>query len=265
MIVHNLSPVAFTIGNLEMHWYGIMYLIGFALGWILGRYRASKPDSGWTPVEVDDLLTGVMLGVIIGGRLGYVLFYDLPAYIHHPLEILKIWHGGMSFHGGLLGALAAFIYFAYTRHRSFWQVSDFVSPLVPQAIMWGRLGNFINGELWGKPTDLPWGMVFANSDEIPRHPSQLYEALLEGLILFLILWIYSAKPRPPGHVSGLFAIGYGVSRILVEFVRVPDAHLGYLAFGWLTMGQVLCLPLIAAGIWLMLRKEPKARKIHKSS
>lgn len=254
MLKHDLDPVAFSIGDIAMHWYGIMYLVGFALGWMLGRWRASRPNSGWTTTQVDDLLTLVMLGVIIGGRLGYVLFYDLPAYIHNPVEILRIWHGGMSFHGGLLGALAAFWYFARTRHCSFLQVSDFVAPLVPQAIMWGRLGNFINGELWGKTTDLPWGMVFHGAGPFPRHPTQLYEALLEGLLLFILLWIYSAKPRKTGRVSGLFAVGYGICRILVEFVRVPDAHLGYLAFGWITMGQLLCLPLIMVGLWLLLRK-----------
>lgn len=258
MLHHQISPVAFSIGNISMHWYGLMYLIGFALGWLLARWRASRPNSGWTPTEVDDLLTLVMLGVIIGGRLGYVLFYDLSAYLRDPLEILKIWHGGMSFHGGLLGALAAFWYFARSRHRSFLQVSDFVAPLVPQAIMWGRLGNFINGELWGKTTDLPWGMIFRGAGPYPRHPTQLYQALLEGLLLFIVVWVYSSRPRKPGRVSGLFAIGYGICRILVEFVRVPDAHLGYLAFGWLTMGQILCVPLIIVGLWLMFRPEKAA-------
>lgn len=255
MLVHNIDPVAFSLVGIEMHWYGLMYLFGFGLGWLLGRYRATRPGSGWKPVEVDDLLTLVMLGVIIGGRLGYVIFYDFSSYMKDPLEILKLWHGGMSFHGGLLGALGAFLYFARTRHRSFLQVSDFVAPLVPQAIMWGRLGNFINGELWGKPTDLPWGMVFRAADQLPRHPSQLYEALFEGLILFIVLWIYSSKPRKPGQVSGLFALGYATARIMVEFVRVPDAHLGYLAFGWLTMGQLLCLPLALLGLWLLLRPD----------
>lgn len=253
MLVHNISPVAFSIGSIQMHWYGLMYLVGFFLGWILGRYRAGKPDSGWSKTEVDDLLTCTMLGVIIGGRLGYVLFYDLHTYMQNPMEILRIWHGGMSFHGGLLGALGAFWYFARTRRRSFLAVSDFVAPLVPQALFWGRLGNFINGELWGKTTDLPWGIVFHGAGNLPRHPSQLYEALLEGLALFVVLWLYSAKPRKVGQVSGLFAIGYGLARMSVEFVRMPDAHIGYIAFGWLTMGQLLCLPLIAVGIWLVWR------------
>ncbi|MDE5831634.1 MAG: prolipoprotein diacylglyceryl transferase, partial [Desulfovibrio sp.] len=251
MFRHELSPTAFTIGNIEAHWYGLMYLAGFAIGWALGRYRAGRPGSGWTKPEVDDLLTASMLGVIIGGRLGYVIFYDPMAYLADPLEILRIWHGGMSFHGGLLGVLAAFFYFAKTRGMSFWEVSDFVTPLVPQAIFWGRLGNFINGELWGKPTDLPWGVIFRGAGEFPRHPTQLYEALLEGLVLFVVVWIYSSKKRRPGQVSGVFAIGYGIGRILIEFVRVPDAHIGYLAFGWVTMGQILCVPLIIAGVWLL--------------
>ena len=254
-----IDPVAFSIGSLQLRWYGLMYLFGFALGWILGRRRASRPGSGWTPADVDDLLTCVMLGIILGGRLGYVLFYDQPIYIHDPLEILRIWNGGMSFHGGLLGVLAAFWYFARARKKSFLEVSDFVAPLIPQGLFFGRLGNFINGELWGKVSDAPWAMVFPGGGPEPRHPSQLYEALLEGLALFIIVWVYSDKPRKPGAVSGLFAVGYGAFRFLVEFVRVPDAQLGYLAFGWLTMGQALCVPLILVGLWLMLRKGNGAR------
>lgn len=259
MIVHNFSPVAIDLGSFQLHWYGLMYLAGFVLGWLLGRWRASRPNSGWTKQDVDDLLTLVMLGVIIGGRLGYVLFYDLSAYLADPLEIIRIWHGGMSFHGGLLGALAAFWYFARSRKRSFLSISDFTAPLVPQAIMWGRLGNFINGELWGKASDLPWAVVFRGAGPSPRHPTQLYEALLEGLVLFVLLWIFSSKPRKPGAVSGFFAVGYSLARIFVEFLRLPDAHIGYLAFGWLTMGQVLCLPLMGVGLWLLLRPVPPSK------
>lgn len=255
MLVHNLDPVALRIGSFQLHWYGLMYLLGFGAGWLLGRYRAKKPGSGWSTRDVDDLLTWTMLGVIAGGRLGYILFYDPLTYLKDPLEIFRLWNGGMSFHGGLLGSLAAFWFFGKNHKKSFLQVSDFVAPLVPQAIFWGRLGNFINGELWGKTSSLPWAMIFPHGGSAPRHPSQLYEALLEGLLLFIILWIYSAKPRKPGRVSGLFAVGYGVFRWLIEFVRVPDAQLGYLAFNWLTMGQVLCLPLIAVGLWLLLRPE----------
>ena len=256
MTLPHIDPVALSFGNLQLRWYGLMYLAGFGLGWWLGRWRASRPNSGWRAADVDDLLTCVMIGIILGGRLGYVLFYDLPIYLSDPMEILRIWNGGMSFHGGLLGVLGAFWYFAHTRHRSFLDISDLVAPLVPPGLFFGRLGNYINGELWGKVTDSPWGVVFPGGGPYPRHPSQLYEALLEGLVLFTVVWIYSLKPRKRGAVSGLFALGYGVFRFTVEFVRVPDAQLGYLAFGWLTMGQLLCLPLIAVGLWLLCRQAP---------
>ena len=259
MITPHIDPVAVSIGGLQLRWYGLMYLIGFAVGWALGRRRAARPGSSWRPADVDDLLTCVMLGIILGGRLGYVLFYDLPAYVHDPMEILRIWNGGMSFHGGLLGVIGAFWHFARSRKRPFLEVADFVAPLVPQGLFFGRLGNFINGELWGKVSDAPWAMVLPGGGPYPRHPSQLYEALLEGLALFIVVWIYSAKPRRPGAVSGLFATGYGLFRFMVEFVRVPDAQLGYLAFGWLTMGQALCLPLILVGLWLLLRGDATPR------
>lgn len=248
-----IDPVALTIGSLQLRWYGLMYVLAFGLGWWLARRRAARPGSGWSARDVDDLLTCVMLGIILGGRLGYVLFYDLAAYLRDPLEIVRIWNGGMSFHGGLLGVLVAFWYFARSRGRSFLEVSDFVAPLVPQGLFFGRIGNFINGELWGKVSNAPWAVVFPAAGPYPRHPSQLYEAALEGALLFVLLWAYAAKPRKPGAVSGFFAVGYGVFRFMVEFVRVPDVQLGYLAFGWLTMGQLLCLPLIAVGLWLLLR------------
>lgn len=254
MIAPILDPVALNLGHLQVRWYGLMYLAGFALGWILGRRRAAKPGSGWTAADVDDLLTCVMVGIILGGRLGYVLFYDLPVYLDDPLEILRIWNGGMSFHGGLLGVLGAFWYYARSRGRSFLEVSDFIAPLIPQGLFFGRLGNFVNGELWGKVSDVPWAMIFPGGGPLPRHPSQLYEAALEGLVLGVVLWIFSAKPRKEGAVSGLFALGYAVFRFGVEFVRVPDVQLGYLAFDWLTMGQALCVPLFLAGLWLLCRK-----------
>lgn len=253
MTFPRIDPVAFSIGSLQLRWYGLMYLFAFVGGWILGRLRAARPGSGWQPRDVDDLLTFVMLGVILGARLGYVLFYDLAEYIRDPLEIFRVWNGGMSFHGGLLGVVGAFWYFSRTRKRSFLEVADFIAPLVPQGLFFGRMGNFINGELWGKPSDLPWAMIFPHGGPWPRHPSQLYEALLEGIVLFAVLWIFSAKKRAPGAVSGLFALLYGIFRFAVEFVRVPDVQLGYLAFGWLTMGQVLCLPLMAVGAWLLWR------------
>ena len=256
MNLAQIDPVALSIGSLHLRWYGLMYLAGFGIGWLLGRWRASRPGSGWTGPDVDDLLTCVMIGIILGGRLGYVLFYDLPVYINDPMEIVRIWNGGMSFHGGLLGVLGAFWYFARTRGRTFLEVSDFIAPLIPQGLFFGRLGNFINGELWGKVSDAPWAVVFPGAGPLPRHPSQLYEAALEGLALFIMVWVFSLKPRKTGAVSGLFALGYAVFRFAVEFVRMPDAQLGYLAFGWLTMGQLLCVPLMLAGAWLLCRKAP---------
>ena len=256
MNLAQIDPVALSIGSLQLRWYGLMYLAGFGLGWLLGRWRASRPGSGWTGPDVDDLLTCVMIGIILGGRLGYVLFYDLPVYINDPMEIVRIWNGGMSFHGGLLGVLGAFWYFARTRGRTFLEVSDFIAPLIPQGLFFGRLGNFINGELWGKVSDVPWAVVFPGAGPLPRHPSQLYEGALEGLLLFIMVWVFSLKPRKTGAVSGLFALGYAVFRFAVEFVRMPDVQLGYLAFGWLTMGQLLCVPLVLAGAWLLCRKAP---------
>lgn len=257
MLYPHIDPVVLSIGSFELRWYGLMYLVAFGVGWILARRRA-KRCPGWTAVDVGDLQTYVMLGIILGARLGYVLFYDLPVYLKDPTEILRVWNGGMSFHGGLLGVLAAFWYFARTRRRSFWEVADFIAPMIPQGLFWGRIGNFINGELWGKTSDLPWAMVFPSAGPLPRHPSQLYEAILEGALLFVVLWAFASRPRKRGAVAGFFALGYGLCRFGVEFVRVPDAQLGYLAFGWLTMGQLLCVPLIAAGLWLLLRPAPPA-------
>ncbi|HCK81356.1 MAG TPA: prolipoprotein diacylglyceryl transferase [Candidatus Competibacter sp.] len=253
MLVHpNFDPVAFALGPLQIRWYGLMYLLGFAGGWALGRYRAKRPDSGWSAAEVDDLVFYIALGVILGGRIGYILFYGLGSFWQNPLSLFRIWEGGMSFHGGFLGVLAALVLFDRKYRRGFWPTADFIAPLVPPGIFFGRIGNFINGELWGRVTDLPWGMVFQQTgDGLPRHPSQLYEAALEGVTLFVVVWLFSAKPRPTMAVSGVFALIYGIFRFLVEFVRQPDPQLGYLAFGWLTMGQVLSLPLIAVGILLL--------------
>lgn len=249
----SIDPVAFQIGPIEIHWYGLMYLVGFALGWWLGRLRARDPTRGWRAPEFDDLVVYVALGAVIGGRLGYVLFYDISHMLQAPLSILEVWRGGMSFHGGLIGVIIAIWLYARRHGRSFFQVADFVAPLVPPGLGAGRIGNFINGELWGKPTDLPWGMVFSHpyADDVARHPSQLYQAFLEGLVLFVVLWTFSRKPRPTMAVSGLFLAGYATLRFLVEFVRVPDQHIGYLAFGWLTMGQVLSLPMLVLGVLLL--------------
>ncbi len=247
----DIDPIAFHVGSWPVRWYGLMYLAGFAAFWWLGRVRAKEPGRGWRVEEVDDLLFYGALGVILGGRLGYVIFYDLPYTLSNPSNLIKIWQGGMSFHGGLLGVVAALWFFSRSTRRSFFQVSDFVAPLIPLGLGFGRIGNFINGELWGKTTSLSWGMVFPGAGALPRNPSQLYQALLEGLLLFLILWFFSKRPRPVMAVSGLFLLGYGGLRFAVEFVRLPDEHLGYLAFDWLTMGQLLSVPMVGLGAGLL--------------
>lgn len=247
-----IDPVALRLGPLAVHWYGLMYLFGFLGGWWLGRWRATQRGD-WQVVEVGDLLFYVALGVILGGRIGYLLFYQTGLLLSEPWVLVQIWQGGMSFHGGLIGVLLAVWLYARRSGRRFYQVTDFLAPLIPVGLFAGRIGNFINGELWGRPTELPWGMVFPYVDALPRHPSMLYEAALEGLLLFLILWLYSARRPPERRVSGLFLVGYGVFRGGVEFVREPDAHLGFLALDWLTMGQLLSLPMILFGLWLLLR------------
>jgi phosphatidylglycerol---prolipoprotein diacylglyceryl transferase len=249
-----IDPVALQIGPLSARWYGIMYAVGFSVAWFLARRRAARPGSGWTAMQVDDLITWGVAGVVLGGRLGYVLFYDLSYYLSEPSQILSIWRGGMSFHGGVAGVILVAWLYGRNIGKSLLQVGDFIAPLVPPGLLAGRLGNFINGELWGRVTDAPVGMVFPTGGPLPRHPSQLYEAALEGLALFIILWVYSAKPRTAGAVGGLFLLGYGAFRFLVEFFRQPDAQLGFVAFDWMSMGQVLCLPMIALGLFLMLRK-----------
>jgi phosphatidylglycerol:prolipoprotein diacylglycerol transferase len=250
MLIHpQIDPVAFSIGPLAVRWYGLMYLAGFAAAWWLGTRRIRD---GMAPIgrkQFDDLIFLAVLGVIIGGRLGYVLFYKPGYYAAHPLEIFAVWQGGMSFHGGLIGVMVAMWLAARRNGLHFLNLMDFVAPLCPLGIAAGRLGNFINGELYGRVTDLPWGMVFRGAGEAPRHPSQLYQAALEGFALFALLWWFSAKPRPRGQVSALFLIGYGAFRFVAEFAREPDAFLGFLALG-LTMGQWLCIPMIAGGLWL---------------
>lgn len=247
-----IDPVAIALGPLKIHWYGLMYLVGIGGAWLLASRRLKDFDPSWSKEKLSDLVFWVAMGVILGGRLGYALFYDLPAYLAEPLKILRVWEGGMSFHGGLIGVMLATWLFGRRNGKSFFQLMDFIAPLVPIGLGAGRIGNFINAELWGKVTDVPWAMVFPNGGPDPRHPSQLYQFALEGVALFAILWLYSRKPRPTMAVSGLFAICYGIFRFIVEFVRVPDAQLGYLAWNWLTMGQVLCLPMILGGIGLMV-------------
>lgn len=252
MLIHpQIDPVAIAIGPLAVRWYGLMYLIGFGAAFLLARSRIKQGKSGNISYAVfDDLFFFSVLGVVLGGRLGYVLFYKPSYYVSHPLEILAVWQGGMAFHGGFLGVLLAMVYIA-RKHRIRWfAITDFIAPLVPSALAAGRIGNFINGELWGRTTDVAWGMVFRGAGALPRHPSQLYQFALEGVLLFVILWLYSAKPRPTGAVSAMFLIGYGVLRFGAEFFREPDDFLGLLAFN-LSMGQWLSLPMILAGIAML--------------
>lgn len=255
MIVHpNFDPVAISIGPLSIHWYGLMYLCGFAMGLWLGRHRASRQGSGWQADEVADFLFFIAVGVIIGGRLGYVVFYNFSFYLYNPLDIFALWDGGMSFHGGLLGVLVAIGLYARKTQRHYFAVSDFLVPLLPPGLFFGRIGNYINQELWGRTTDVPWGVLFYTAPDGPRHPSQLYEAALEGLVLFCVLWWFSARKTIPGQISGMFLLLYGLFRSFVEFFREPDGHIGTLAFDWLTMGQILSLPMMILGLYLVARK-----------
>jgi phosphatidylglycerol---prolipoprotein diacylglyceryl transferase len=246
-----IDPVAIGLGPLNIHWYGLMYLLGFAGFWWVGRIHARKPWSPMRPEQVGDALFYGVVGIILGGRIGYVLFYNFPAFLSDPLMIVRIWEGGMSFHGGLIGALLASWLYGRRLGARFFQITDFIAPLSAIGLGAGRIGNWINGELWGKPTDVPWAMVFPAADMLPRHPSQLYQAALEGVALFVILWVFARHRGAGGGVLGLFLICYGVFRFVVEFVREPDAHIGYLAFGWLTMGQVLTVPMVLAGAVIM--------------
>jgi phosphatidylglycerol:prolipoprotein diacylglycerol transferase len=268
MMYPDFDPVALQLGPLALRWYGLMYLLGFLAAWWLGRRRASRPGAVVGKREMDDLLFYGALGVILGGRIGYVLFYDFAGWLDDPLRLLRLWEGGMSFHGGFLGVLIAMAWYARRSATPFFALTDFIAPLVPLGLLAGRVGNFINGELWGGPSGLPWAMRLSCADHPvlchqslqlppgtlvtpPLHPSQLYQAGLEGLALFVLLWWFSARPRPRMAVSGLFLVGYGLARFLVEFVRLPDAHIGYLAQGWVTMGQLLSAPMIAAGAVLL--------------
>ncbi|AFI91470.1 prolipoprotein diacylglyceryl transferase [Pectobacterium parmentieri] len=274
------DPVIFSIGPLALHWYGLMYLVGFVFAMWLAVRRANKPGSGWTKDEVENLLYMGFLGVFVGGRLGYVLFYAFPSFLENPLYLFKVWDGGMSFHGGLMGVICVMLWFAHRTKRHFFQVADFIAPLIPFGLGAGRLGNFINGELWGRvTTDTPWAMLFPGSRSedmmlavsnpqwqtifnqygmLPRHPSQLYQMMLEGVALFIILNLFIRKSRPMGSVSGLFLICYGMFRIITEFFRQPDAQLGL--FGDLfSMGQILSLPMVIAGVLMMVwayRRQP---------
>lgn len=244
-----IDPVAIALGPIKVHWYGLMYLLAFFFAWLLGLYRINKGLFDVSVQRFEDLLFYGILGVILGGRLGYVLFYQPGYYLSNPMQIFSVWDGGMAFHGGLIGVLIAMLWFAYKEKKSFLEISDFAAPLVPLGLAFGRLGNFINGELWGRPTDVSWGMVFPHADNLVRHPSQLYQMALEGLLLFVILWLFSSKKRPVGQVSAVFLIGYGLFRFLVEYTREPDGYLGLLSLGF-SMGQWLSLPMIIGGVIL---------------
>lgn len=286
-----INPVAFSIGPLAVHWYGLMYLLGFVAAWFLlnwrcrGEWRSpswdgeaeasslgsgTHPPVGPLPVaarlasassckiqfsreNISDIIFYSALGVILGGRIGYIVFYNFAEFLHSPFVIFKIWQGGMSFHGGLLGVIVAMFFYSRKIHCALFDILDFITPVVPIGLGAGRIGNFINGELWGKVTNVSWGMIFPEGGLLPRHPSELYEFLLEGVALFIIVWWFSSKPRPRYAVSGLFLLCYGVFRFFIEFFRVPDAQLGYLFGGWMTMGQVLCIPMILIGIGMMAR------------
>ena len=270
MLIHpQINPIALQLGPLAIHWYGLTYLAAFALFMFLGIRRlkhepfASVTGAGaWSRKDVEDILFLGVMGVVLGGRIGYCLFYKPGYYLAHPLEIFYVWQGGMSFHGGLLGVAVAEIWFAYSRKRPLLQVADFVAPCVPTGLMMGRVGNFINGELWGRVADpsLPWGMVFRGAGDAPRHPSQIYQILMEGLLLFVLLWLYSRKERKPGQVAAAFLVGYGIFRFIAEYFREPDAHLGLLSMG-LSMGQWLCVPMMlaGAGLWAWAQSNELAK------
>lgn len=246
-----IDPVAISLGPLDIRWYGLMYLIGFVSGYLLLAKRAAMPNSGWTKEEVSDIIFYGAMGVILGGRVGYMLFYQFPSLVDNPLSMFEVWNGGMSFHGGAIGVVFAIWLFARKTGKGLFDILDFGLPIVPIGLGAGRIGNFIGGELWGRVTDSPLGMVFPTGGPEPRHPSQLYQAALEGLALFTIMWLFSRTNRPRYAVTGMFTLWYGIFRFTVEFVRQPDPQLGFIAFGWLTMGQLLSLPLIAIGFFLL--------------
>lgn len=262
-----IDPVALNLGFAQIHWYGLMYLFAFISAWALGVYRAKQPNSGWTKDQVSDVLFYGALGVILGGRIGYILFYNFDKFLDNPLILIRIWEGGMSFHGGMLGVFAGLILFGRKTGRTFFQVSDFIAVMVPLGLGFGRIGNFINKELWGRPVDgsLPWAVDYG--DHIARHPSSLYQALTEGLFLFLILFIFSRKPRPTMAVSGVFMMAYGSLRFITEFFRTPDAHLGFVMFDWMSKGQQLSIPMIIFGVVIFImayKKSPTKNKQLKS-
>lgn len=258
MLIHpQFDPVALQIGPIAIHWYGLMYLIGFGLVWIAGRWRINHGKTDLSLRDLEDIIFYGVIGVIAGGRLGYVLFYKPAHFFQNPIEIAYLWQGGMSFHGGLVGVIVVLLLLARQKKRSLLELGDFIAPMIPLGLATGRLGNFINAELWGRPTDVPWGMVFPMlGDGISRHPSQLYEMALEGLLLFCIVWWFARKPRASGQVSAVFLMGYGALRFLAEYTREPDAFLGPV-LGSLTMGQILSVPMILLGLMIYIRATGK--------
>jgi phosphatidylglycerol:prolipoprotein diacylglycerol transferase len=264
----HINKVAFSIGPLQVHWYGLMYLVGFSAAWWLARYRARRPGSTWTALDIDDLIFYCAIGVIAGGRIGWCLIYGRDVIAQNFLNAFRIWDGGMSFHGGLAGVIIAAMIFARARGKRIPDVFDFLAPLPGIGLFAVRIGNFINSELWGRPTDVPW--AFGVPDEttgvmVARHPSQLYEASLEGLVLFMVLWWYTSRPRPRWAPGGLFLAVYGCARFTVEWVRLPDANIGYLSGEWLTMGMLLTTPMIFIGVGIMVfayrRNEPSGNAV----
>ena len=253
----NIDPILVELGPIKVGWYGLMYVFGFAASYLLVRYQMKKKDFGLLKPEVENLYFYLILGLMIGARLGYVLFYDLKVYLAHPFEILAIWHGGMSFHGGLIGVLIVGILFSWRNKKSFWKITDLIIVTAPIGLGLGRIGNFINGELYGRVTDVPWAMIFPKGGNLPRHPSQLYESALEGGILFLILWLIKDKKLPAGGLLAIFLFLYGAFRFCVEFFREPDAHLGFI-LGPFTMGQILTAFMIFGGIFLLLYLRKKS-------
>lgn len=245
-----IDPVAFSLGPVKVHWYGLMYLIGFMGAWLLACWRTKHYQLNWTTEQISDLIFYAAVGVILGGRIGYMLFYNTQELIHQPWALFKIWEGGMSFHGGLIGVVLAVWFFAHKFKKTFLEVGDFIAPLVPLGLAAGRVGNFINGELWGRVTNVPWGMIYSHVDNQPRHPSEIYEFGLEGIGLFILIWWYAAKPRPVGRITALFLMAYAMCRIIAECFRQPDPQIGFIAFGWLTMGQLLSIPMLLLGVWL---------------
>ncbi|MEE4145946.1 MAG: prolipoprotein diacylglyceryl transferase [Halieaceae bacterium] len=247
-----IDPVAIALGPVKIHWYGLTYLAGLAFAWFLAARRSARPDSPLGRQQVDDLVFYAALGVVLGGRLGYSLFYGAERLAADPSWLLRVWEGGMSFHGGMLGVILATFLYARSQKIAFGPLLDFVAPLAPLGLALGRIGNFIGQELWGRAADVPWAMVFPRDPlQLARHPSQLYQFALEGMLLFAVLLWFSARPRPTWAVSGVFALGYGLLRFTAEFFREPDAHLGIQAFGWMTRGQILCVPMIALGLYML--------------